>query len=74
MATYLGIDYGTKKIGLAWADELGGSSFGTIPELNLMIAGMNLNGWSKREKREDEFVVGYPIHMDGEMWEKSQGS
>ena len=58
MATYLGIDYGTKKIGLAWADELGYLfPLERYRELNLMIAGMNLNGWSKREKSMSLWLV-----------------
>ena len=41
MPNYLGIDYGTKRMGLAWADELGiALPIGSIP-------GVELDGWWK---------------------------
>ena len=65
MPTYLGIDYGTKRIGLALADELGiALPLGTIP-------GVDFSGWIEEmkrvvnERKVEELVVGYPIHMDG---------
>ena len=65
MPTYLGIDYGTKRIGLALADELGiALPLGTIP-------GVDFTGWIEemkkvvKDRRVDELVIGYPIHMDG---------
>ena len=65
MPVYLGIDYGTKRIGLAWADELGiALPIGAVPGVdddsyldsieNLIDA-----------KGVTEIIVGYPIHMDG---------
>ena len=58
MPNYLGIDYGTKRIGLAWADELGialpieqfpGDSDRCFPNCEEV------------EKRKiDEFVIGFP--------------
>ena len=66
MPVYLGVDYGTKRIGLAWADELGILSFG-------INSGVELEGcWEEfarvvREREVTEIVVGYPIHMDGEV-------
>ena len=72
MSTYLGIDYGTKKIGLAWADELGVAlPIGSIP-------GVELNDcWDElervvNERTIDEFVVGYPIHMNGEIGKRAK--
>ena len=67
MPVYLGVDYGTKRIGLAWADELGIS----LPLES--IPGFELEGcWEEfarvvREREVTEIVVGYPIHMDGEV-------
>ena len=65
MPNYLGVDYGTKRIGLAWADEL---------EIALPIGafpGVDEPDWMNeirdviRQKKIDEIIVGYPIHMDG---------
>ena len=67
MPVYLGVDYGTKRIGLAWADELGIS----LPLES--ISGVELEGcWEEftrvvREREITEIVVGYPIHMDGNI-------
>jgi len=67
MPVYLGVDYGTKRIGLAWAAELGIS----LPLES--IPGVELEGcWEEfarvvRERDVTEIVVGYPIHMDGEV-------
>ena len=65
MPNYLGVDYGTKRIGLAWADELGiALPIGAFP-------GVDQPHWKNKigevigEKKIDEIIVGYPIHMDG---------
>mgnify|MGYP003706604965 CR=1 FL=1 len=65
MPNYLGVDYGTKRIGLAWADELGiALPIGAFP-------GVGQPDWKNKigevigEKKIDEIIVGYPIHMDG---------
>jgi putative Holliday junction resolvase len=65
MPNYLGVDYGTKRIGLAWADELGiALPIGAFP-------GVDQPDWKNKigkvigEKKIDEIIVGYPIHMDG---------
>ena len=72
MPTYLGIDYGTKRIGLALADELGiALPLGTIP-------GVDSPGWIEEMKRVvnergvDELVIGYPIHMDGAVGKRAK--
>ena len=72
MPTYLGIDYGTKRIGLALADELGiALPFGTIP-------GVDFPDWIEEMKRVvnergvDELVIGYPIHMDGAVGKRAK--
>ena len=65
MPVYLGIDYGTKRIGLAWADELG------IAFPLGSVRGVDSEDWLEEmgkvveERAVTEFVVGYPLHMDG---------
>ncbi len=67
MPVYLGIDYGTKRIGLAWADEL------AVAFPLGVIAGVESKGcWEQlgnvvEERGVTDFVVGYPLHMDGEV-------
>jgi len=67
MPNYLAIDYGTKRIGLAWADDL----LISIPVT--AIPGIEENGcWdaliSEVKKRAiTDIVVGYPVHMDGRV-------
>ena len=57
MPVYLGIDYGTKRIGLAWADELGISlPLESIPGVDLDIC------WKELvrvvgERKINEFVL-----------------
>ena len=42
MPVYLGIDYGTKRMGLAWADELGVAlPLGAIPGVEIKGCWMN---------------------------------
>ena len=67
MEHYLGIDYGTKRIGLAYADELGVAlPIGAIP-------GVEREGcWEAlamhvEQRRINRIVLGYPIHMDGKL-------
>tara|TARA_B100001093_G_scaffold484584_1_gene518130 strand:- start:1535 stop:1972 length:438 start_codon:yes stop_codon:yes gene_type:complete len=65
MPNFLGIDYGTKRIGLAWADDLGialplkairGTDFDVcLDELSKEI----------KERKIDQIVIGYPLHMNG---------
>ena len=67
MPNYLGVDYGTKRIGLAWSDELAiALPIGSFP-------GVEEATWRNKieeiisEKKIDEIIVGYPIHMNGEV-------
>ena len=60
MPNYLGVDYGTKRIGLAWADELGiALPIGAFP-------GVGQPDWKNKigevivEKKIDEIIVGTP--------------
>jgi len=72
MPVYLGIDYGTKRMGLAWADELGiALPLGAIP-------GVKFKGcWDElRQVVKDRgvscFVIGYPLHMDGSVGKRAK--
>lgn len=61
----LGIDYGEKRIGLAWGDELGVAiplEAATQPDQEA-----RLNHISKviTERRATDLVIGYPYNMDG---------
>jgi putative Holliday junction resolvase len=65
MAVFLGVDYGTKRIGLAWADELGiALPIGAFPGVE---DDSHLDEISDvvSKKGVTEIIVGYPIHMDG---------
>ncbi len=72
MPNYLGIDYGTKRIGLAWMDELSiALPIGTVP-------GVEEDGcWDGiaeeiHQRKIDEIVVGYPVHMDGKIGKRAE--
>ena len=65
MPNYLGVDYGTKRIGLAWSDDLGiALPIGAFP-------GVDDPSYLEKlrevvdQKKINEIIVGYPIHMDG---------
>lgn len=72
MPAYLGIDYGTKRIGLAWADDLG------IALPVGAISGIEIEGcWDQlaeeiNSRKIDELVVGYPLHMDGKVGKRAE--
>ena len=72
MPVYLGIDYGTKRIGLAWADEL------EVAFPLGAIDGVESKGcWEQLSKVVEArgvtvFVVGYPLHMDGEVGSRAK--
>lgn len=68
----LGIDWGEKRIGLAFADELGialplpaavaASKKGRMQQIESTI----------QEKQVDSLVVGYPLNMDGSVGFKAR--
>jgi putative Holliday junction resolvase len=65
MPVYLGIDYGTRRIGLAWSDELGiALPIGAVSGVDSDSCWDELSRVVK-ERKISEFVVGYPLHMDG---------
>ena len=66
---YLGIDYGEKRIGLSFADELGIA----IP----VPAILGSDKWVEianviKERKIDTLVVGYPYNMDGTIGFKAK--
>jgi putative holliday junction resolvase len=72
MPVCLGIDYGTKRMGLAWADELGiALPLKTIPGVNSQVCWDELRQVVE-ERRVSRFVVGYPLHMDGSVGKRAK--
>lgn len=68
----LGIDYGTKRIGLAIGDELGLAS--PLPALVEQDAEQRWQSLARaiREKRITDLVIGYPYNMDGSVGPMAQ--
>lgn len=72
LKNYLGIDWGEKRIGLAFADEIGialplpaavaPSKKARMQHIEAMI----------RDKQVDALVVGYPLNMDGSVGFKAR--
>jgi putative holliday junction resolvase len=68
----LGIDYGTKRIGLAHGDEIG-----VATPLPAILEGPGEAAWAKlgeliRQRRITDLVVGYPYNMDGTVGFKAK--
>jgi len=65
MPSYLAIDYGTRRIGLAHADELGiPRPLPAIVSAEPVARAEALQGWVER-LRVSEFVLGWPLREDG---------
>ncbi len=72
MPVYLGIDYGTKRMGLAWADELGiALPLGAIPGVKFKVCWDELRQVVK-DRCVSCFVIGYPLHMDGSVGKRAK--
>ncbi len=69
---YLGVDYGEKRIGLAFGDELGvacplpAATAGSLEERLRQIQGVI------EQRRIDALVIGYPYNMDGSVGFKAR--
>jgi putative holliday junction resolvase len=68
----LGIDYGERRIGLSWGDELGvavplAAATQSTPETRLAHVVQLV-----RERRATDLVVGYPYNMDGSVGFKAR--
>ncbi len=62
---FLGIDYGTRRIGLATGDELGvATPIPALVDAELSARRQALASLVK-QRRIDELVLGYPLNMDG---------
>lgn len=61
----LGIDYGEKRIGLAWGDELGVAT--PLPAATAATPEQRLEQIARlvEERKVTDLVVGYPYNMDG---------
>ncbi len=60
----LGIDYGTRRIGLAYGDDLG-----VATPLPALVASEPAERWQEllqviRQRRATDLVLGYPLNMD----------
>lgn len=68
----LGIDYGERRIGLSWGDELGVAvplPAATAPTAEARLAQVVQLA---RERRATALVVGYPYNMDGSVGFKAR--
>ena len=68
----LGIDYGTKRVGLAQGDELG-----VATPLPALVDADEAARWQKlgeviRQRRVTDLVLGYPYNMDGTVGFKAK--
>jgi putative holliday junction resolvase len=69
---FLGIDHGTRRIGLAYGDEIG-----VATPLPAITAGGPAKQWEGlgallRERRITEVVLGLPLNMDGSSGQKAK--
>jgi putative Holliday junction resolvase len=67
----LGIDYGTRRIGVAYGDDLG-----VATPLPALVAADPLRRWARlaallRERRVTDVVMGLPLNMDGSSGPKA---
>jgi len=72
MMRCLGIDYGTRRIGLSYGDEVGVAT--PLPALVQAEAEARWTGLERvvRERRITDFVLGYPYNMDGTVGFKAR--
>ena len=68
----LGIDYGEKRIGLAWGDELGVATPLPAAVEPAPEARMDRIARLVAERRVTDLVVGYPYNMDGSVGFKAR--
>lgn len=68
----LGIDYGEKRIGLAWGDELGVATPLAAAVEPSFEARMAHIGKLVLQRRAECFVVGFPYNMDGSVGFKAR--
>ena len=68
----LGIDYGERRIGLSYGDEIGVAT--PLPALDAIdrAEGFVRLGRVLEERRISDLVVGYPLNMDGTVGFKAR--
>lgn len=68
----IGIDYGSKRIGLAFGDDLGVAT--PLPALVDADEGKRWNALLAvlKERRASDIVIGYPLNMDDSVGFKAQ--
>jgi len=69
---FLGIDYGTKRVGVAFGDDLG-----IATPLPALVSGDSEQRWHAlavlvRDRRVTDLVLGYPFNMDGSAGPKAR--
>lgn len=71
--TYLGIDYGSRRIGVAKSDPTGliATAVGTLEVKSVADALRKVDGMI-REHEPDGIVVGYPLGLSGEKSKKCE--
>jgi putative Holliday junction resolvase len=69
---YIGIDLGTRRIGLAFGDELGVAT--PLPALTQPDEADRRAGLMKiiKDRRADEIIVGHPLNMDDSAGPKAK--
>ncbi len=69
---YIGIDLGTRRLGLSFGDELGVAT--PLPALTQADARERRAALLKviRERRADEIVIGHPLNMDDSAGPKAK--
>src|SRR3954471_18168590 len=68
----LGIDYGTKRVGLAWGDEVGvATPLPALIDAEAAARWIKLGGLIKQRGVTD-LVLGYPFNMDGSVGFKAK--
>jgi putative Holliday junction resolvase len=69
---FLGIDHGTRRIGLAYGDDIGVAT--PLPAITAEDPAKQWAGLGAllRERRVTEVVVGHPINMDGSSGPKAK--
>jgi putative Holliday junction resolvase len=68
----LGIDYGEKRIGLAWGDELGVATPLPAAIQSTVEARMDHISSLLGERKATDIIVGYPYNMDGSVGFKAR--
>lgn len=70
---FLGIDYGHKRIGLAYADSMLGVAVPIQPAVDASLeARFSQIGNEIKLRKIDKIVVGYPYNMDGTIGDKAK--